>query len=1029
MAQYELNLRDYWRILRKRKWIVVFVALAFGGMAYVFAEVQKPNPVYQATAVVKFERSTTLVGLLVETISLSTGDNLATQSAVIRSFPVLERAAKALRMIPPDLDSEAIKRNLRYVQLVSDLRGQVTAAPEENTTLINITVTSPDATQAARIANAVSQAYREENLLSRSQKIRDARRFIEEQLAEATQRLQAAEDGIRALKEQRGFVSLSEETTASLARLTALESDYEKVRQAQQETANQIQALQDPQVLAGAIAPRIFTDAGDPTIAKLNTTLLDIGVERENLLATLTPEHPQIRDLNGRIANTRENLIRELRLKMQTFQGRGADLQRQIRQVRLEQRTLPEVARQYTQLQREMTINESLLSQLRSKLQEVQIKEKEQVEEVTLVRPALEPSRPTNPPQTTGKGVVGLLIGLTIGLVLVFVLESMDTSIGTIHDVESYVEVPVVGLIPDIDPSKDIALAAPEDEEEDVALTKLRPFLITLLSPKSTIAEAYRSMRTNVEFLSLERNLKTLCLTSALQMEGKTTTAINLAISMAQMGKKTLLVEADLRKPFIHHALGIPRDPGLAEVIVGNRDWRECLRTVADLILGPLGLEKVMAAPNIDKLHVLTSGTPPPNPAEFLNSQRMTDLIAAFRQEFDNIIFDCSPILPVTDAAILSSKTDGTLIVYRVGRTARAALKRAKTLLENVRGKVLGIVLTGVRAEVSPDYEDLEYYRYAYGQEPSRGASARMAFRGRESALRRVTGFLTGTSVTAKVLLLILLGLLLVGAWAWWYGIRPTGWIKGLVPRVENTLPTLPASRSVSTQGAPAQPPTPGAAKVTPAAPAPLPKSPEPRGPAASPVPQSTAPSSPVATPAPSPPAAPPAPSSPPPRGNSESPGSAHAFAIQVASRPDRATSLAHAENLRKEGLEAFTVPAQVPGKGKWYRVLIGGYESASSAADAERELRAKGRIEEALVVSLPYAVEVPGLAAPDQAAKTVEVVRRSGYLPLLRPDAGGPSAGSKQTMLVEAFGTSGEAERLAGLLRARGLSPRVIRR
>jgi hypothetical protein len=148
-----------------------------------------------------------------------------------------------------------------------------------------------------------------------------------------------------------------------------------------------------------------------------------------------------------------------------------------------------------------------------------------------------------------------------------------------------------------------------------------------------------------------------------------------------------------------------------------------------------------------------------------------------------------------------------------------------------------------------------------------------------------------------------------------------------------------------------------------------------------------------------------------------------------VASRPDRATSLAHAEDLRKEGLEAFTVPAQVPGKGKWYRVLIGGYESASSAADAERELRAKGRIEEALVVSLPYAVEVPGLAAPDQAAKTVEVVRRSGYLPLLRPDAGGPSAGSKQTMLVEAFGTSGEAERLAGLLRARGLSPRVIRR
>lgn len=642
MAQYDLNLRDYWRILRRRKGVVVVVALAFGAMAYVFAEVQKPQPIFQATAVVKFERTTTLVGLLVESISLSSGDNLSTQAAVVRSFPVLERATKTLRLIPADLDSDAIKRNPRYVQLVSDLRAQVAAAPEENTTLINITVTSPDGAQAARIANAVAQAYREENVLTRNRQIREARRFIEEQLSEVSGRLQQAEDGIRALKERRGFVSLAEETTTSLARLTSLENEFERVRQVQQETANQIQALQEPQVVAGSVPPRIFTDAGDPTIAKLNSSLLDLTVERENLLATLTPEHPQIRELNARIATTRENLVRELRLKIQTFQGRAADLQRQIQQIRQEQRGLPDVARQYAQLQRDVTINENLLSQLRSKLQEVQIKEKEQVEEVTLVRPAIEPSVPTNLPQTSGKAVVGLLIGLTIGLVLAFVLESLDTSIGTIQDVESYLEVPVVGLIPNIDPTKDPSLAPPEGEEEDSALGKMRPFLICLLSPKSTIAEAYRSLRTNVEFQSLEKNVKTLCMTSASLMEGKTTTAINLAVTAAQMGKKVLLVEADLRRPLVHHAFGIPRDPGLAEVIVGNKNWRECVRTVTDLMLGPLGLEKLMASPNIDKLYILTSGTPPPNPTEFLNSQRMTDLIAAFRQEFDIVIFDCS---------------------------------------------------------------------------------------------------------------------------------------------------------------------------------------------------------------------------------------------------------------------------------------------------------------------------------------------------------------------------------------------------
>jgi capsular exopolysaccharide synthesis family protein len=762
MTQYDLNLRDYWRVLRRRKWSVLFVAGTFAAMAYAFAYVQKPVPIYQTTAVVKFERTTTLVGLLVETISVSQGDNLATQTAVIRSFPVLERAAKLLGMIPSDLDSDAIKRNPSYIQFISDLRAQVTATPEENTTLINIAVTSSEASRAARLANAVAEAYREENGLTRNRQIREARRFIEEQVAEVSGRLRQAEDALRVLKERRGFVSLAEETTASLARLAALEGEYEKIRRTEQETSKQIQALQDPRVVSGEAPPRIFTDASDPAIGKLNATLLDLTVERENLLVTLTPQHPQIRDLNTRIATTRENLVQELRLKIQTFRARGEDLHRQVRQVQAAQRTLPDVSRQYAQLQRDVTINENLLTSLRTKFQEVQIKEKEQVEEVSLVRPAIRPDRPTNPPQTAGKGVVGLLIGLTVGLVLAFVLESMDTSIGTIQDVESYLESPVLGLIPNIDAAKDAMLAPPEGEEEDSALRKMRAFLVCLLSPRSTVAEAYRSLRTNVEFLSLEKNVRTLCLTSASLMEGKTTTAINLATTLAQMGKKTLLVEADLRKPFLHHAFGIPRDPGLAEVIVGNKDWRECLRTVTDLMLGPLGVEKVMAAPNIDKLHLLTSGTPPPNPTEFLNSQRMSDLIASFRQEFDVVIFDCPPILPVTDSAILASKTDGTLIVYRVGKIARSALKRAKVLLENVRGKVLGIVLTGLRAEVSADYEELEYYRYAYGHEPGRAAPARMSRQAPVSLLGKVTGFLLRISPFAKAVLLLPLGALLI---------------------------------------------------------------------------------------------------------------------------------------------------------------------------------------------------------------------------------------------------------------------------
>jgi succinoglycan biosynthesis transport protein ExoP len=990
MTQYDLNLRDYWRILRKRKWVIAFMTLAFGAMAFAFAEIQRPHPIYQSTAVVKFERTTTLVGLLVESISVSGGDNMATQAAVVRSFPVLEHAAKILHLIPPGTTSDAIKLNPRYVQLISDLRGQITASPEENTTLINISVKGPDALQTTRIANAVAQAYQEENTLSRNRQVHEARRFIDEQLAQVGERVRQTEESIQALKERRGFVSLPEETTALLTRQTALDTEYEKVRRGLEETTNQLKALETPAVAAGTAPPRIFTDAGDPTIAKLSATLLDLTVERDNLLLTLTPAHPQIRDLSARIAAVRENLVRELDLKRQTFQVRAADLRRQMQEIQRQQRVLPDVAAQNAQLQRELTISESLLTQLRTKLQEVQIKEKEQVEEVTLARPAIEPTQPINPPQTTGKVIVGILIGLTVGLVLAFVLESLDTSIGTIQDVEGYLGIPVLGLIPNIDLTKDSALAPGEDESE--ALGNMRPFLVSLLSSRSTIAEAYRSLRTNIEFLSLEKHLKTICVTSASLMEGKTTTVINLGVTLAQTGKKVLLVEADLRKPFIHHAFGVSRDPGLAEVIVGNKDWHECLRTVADLMLGPLGVENVMAAPNIDKLSILTSGTPPPNPTEFLNSQRMTDLIQAFRQEFDVVIFDCPPILPVTDAAILASKVDGAVIVYRVGKIARSALRRAKILLENVRGKVLGVVLTGLRAEISPDYEELEYYRYAYGHEPGR-VSPGQTHRGRGSRLGKASSLFAKISARSLVLSLLLLGAILAGLadWQWHWASKL---VQVVTPWADNAL-AVPRQLMRGSRGLPLAPLV----------------QPRPPAPANRPSPD-TAPTV-QASPTPAPPPAP----------------LARGLSLQVASFHSRAHSLKYARTLRAQGLDAFTVPVEIPRKGTWYRVILGSFDSAERATETARDLRGKGTIEAAEIISLPFAVEVVGVTSAKQAARAAALARTSGYLAAKPSERKQPSAAPGDTLRVDAFTTQKDADRLADLLQAKGLSARVIQR
>jgi len=429
-----------------------------------------------------------------------------------------------------------------------------------------------------------------------------------------------------------------------------------------------------------------------------------------------------------------------------------------VRRARAQHQTLPEVALEMARVQRDVKVNEDLFGLLKTRYQEVQIRERERIEEVRIELPATEPTAPSNPTDLGTKLLAGLAVGLLLGLVLAFTVESLDTSIGTIEDVESFLAVPVMGLIPDIGPN-DLAIpGAPEGRQE------AQPFLITLQNPSSTIAEAYRSLRTNLDFVALERQIKTIVVTSASRTEGKSTTAVNLAVTMAQMGRKTLLVETDLRKPFLHFAFGIPKEPGLAEAILGNQPWTAVVRTVTDLMLGRLGLDQIVGAPNIDKLHLITSGSPPSNPAEFLNSQRMTELIAAFREQFDIVIFDCAPVLPVTDAAILASKTDGTLLVHRVGTVARAALRRSKTLLENVHGRVLGIVLTGLKAEISPDFEELEYYRYGYG-EAAEGARGR---RGGPGAAAPKRGRLA--SLFSSKLFLVAAGAGAAAAVGAWYG-------------------------------------------------------------------------------------------------------------------------------------------------------------------------------------------------------------------------------------------------------------------
>ena len=453
--------------------------------------------------------------------------------------------------------------------------------------------------------------------------------------------------------------------------------------------------------------------------------------EKNNLLIGLLPEHPQVKEIDGKIKNMIDEMLKELKSKLNYLQMKKKNIEDQLRQSKETIYESPEENLQLTRLQREVAVNNTLYSLLKSKLQEALIKEAEQVEEVSIVKPAFEPPKEVNPSNLLQKVIVGGIIGLLLGLVLAFVAETLDTSIGTIEDVESYVKVPVLGVIPDISDEDIRKIITEENIPEKGGPGKDDPTLdiylrlVSNFAPSSILSESYRALRTNIQFSILEHNYKVLVVTSASLAEGKTSAAINLAISLAQLGKRVLLVEADLRRPIIHKIFGLDKEPGLSEVLIGNYSWKEVTRTVTDMLLGKLGFEKILHTPGVDNLNILTSGSLPPNPSEFLNSHRMNELIDELKANYDIVIFDTPPVLPVTDAVILGSKVDGVLLVYRAGNIARSVLRRAKLILDNVRAKVMGVVLIGFSPEVNPEFFKFTYQAYIKEREEFKDKFAR----------------------------------------------------------------------------------------------------------------------------------------------------------------------------------------------------------------------------------------------------------------------------------------------------------------
>ncbi|MCX5707982.1 MAG: polysaccharide biosynthesis tyrosine autokinase [Candidatus Omnitrophica bacterium] len=648
MPQYELNLRDYFRIFRKRRLTIVITFILVTVLSVFY--LSKHEEVYKATATIKIEERKTIAGLLTEWIVYNPADVLESESKFITSFPVITNVGVALNKVPRDwfehpnnIDSNQIKPEHveELNRVVSELQGVIETERVVNTNMIKIVATSGNPKEAMELANSVAQVYLASNLKEKNRQATQEREFIEEQLKTIESKLRSMEESLRQYGQGADQIKISE---------------------------------------------------------PIEQKLLELQFKLAELLQKYTQKHPQVIQLKDQIKS----------MEVQVHGVSGQQLE-------------------YSRLTREVEVNKKLYSTLKEKLEEARISEAQKVSAVSIVNPAVLPTSPISGDNSL-KILMGAFLGLILGVALAFIFETLDTSIGTIEDVENVIKLPVLGVVPPIEYEVNAQrgfverIQARFNPKEKTDAEERFVHLFSHYQPQSPTTEAYRNIHTN---LKLSPARKTILITSSGPREGKSSVACNLALVMAQIGLKTVLVSADLRRPILAKVFGIKREPGLNELIMGTVGLDSALNNITDILLGEIGLEEIRKTPGIENIWILPTGHLPPNPVEILESKVLVEIIEKLKSRFDVVILDAPPVLPVTDSSLLAPKVDCVVLVYEIGRTSREGLMRAKVQLESAGAKIAGVVLNHTQTQtegISP-YPYYHKYKY-YGKELEKKASS-----------------------------------------------------------------------------------------------------------------------------------------------------------------------------------------------------------------------------------------------------------------------------------------------------------------
>ena len=587
---------------------------------------------------------------------------------------------------------------------VGTLLGGLRASPRAHTDIIDLNYTGSEPHYAQAVANTVALAFQLHSAQSAQQQSKRRRLFLEEQLQQTGAQLQKAMNDYSNYRSRRQVFSSREKASAQQTGLINVEMRRADL-DAQKRTYESLlaQAQRSRQGSEGSFRALMSAPgtASNPAIQQLWGRLNSYESARDSLTTVgAASSNPDLVAINSLIGSTTAKIVAAVRSQIQGLDAQIASLDNMKARTTAEMSTAPATESEEAQLGQQVQNIQKIEDRLQEEYQNAKMTEAVEAGQVEIVDLADLPGGPLAEDRNR-KIVLGVLIGLMLGLGSAILVDGMNTSIRRRDDLERLLQVPGLAVIPRFVPSasaaRRIAAALPSrsgNGNGSRSRAERVAGLVTVHDARSSSAEAFRTLRTNLMFSQAVQTLRTIVITSPSPGEGKTTTASNLAVSFAHQGMRVLLLDCDLRRAKIHSLFGVPRSPGLTELLIGQETQEAAIRDTS-----------------VAGLYLLTSGKLPPNPAELLGGAAMRKTLESLSEAFDLIVVDTPPLLAASDASILATIADGALLVVQAGSTETEAGQQALQQLSAVGARVVGAVLNDPDAKVQ---KYGAYYRYEY---------------------------------------------------------------------------------------------------------------------------------------------------------------------------------------------------------------------------------------------------------------------------------------------------------------------------